>query len=59
VNSDLGLVDSENLPITEIIVHTWQHYDSKKSDIFFDEMKIPKPDYFLGIGGKSHGAMTG
>jgi UDP-GlcNAc3NAcA epimerase len=29
------------------------------SDIFFDEMKIPKPDYFLGIGGKSHGAMTG
>ena len=29
------------------------------SDVFFDEMKIPKPDYFLGIGGKSHGAMTG
>ena len=29
------------------------------SDIFFEEMQIPKPDYFLGIGGKSHGAMTG
>jgi len=29
------------------------------SDIFFDEMQIPKPNYFLGIGGKSHGAMTG
>jgi UDP-GlcNAc3NAcA epimerase len=29
------------------------------SDVFFDEMRIPKPDYFLGIGGKSHGAMTG
>ena len=29
------------------------------SDVFFDEMKIPKPDYFLGIGGNSHGAMTG
>jgi len=29
------------------------------SDIFFEEMKIPKPDYYLGIGGKSHGAMTG
>src|SRR5690554_3422564 len=29
------------------------------SDVFFDEMQIPKPDYFLGIGGKSHGAMTG
>ena len=29
------------------------------SDIFFDEMKIPKPHYNLGINGKSHGAMTG
>ena len=45
--------------IREIIVHTGQHYDANMSDIFFDEMKIPKPDYFLGIGGKSHGAMTG
>lgn len=43
----------------EIIVHTGQHYDANMSDVFFDEMKIPKPDYFLGIGGKSHGAMTG
>ena len=45
--------------IEEVIVHTGQHYDTNMSDIFFDEMKIPKPDYFLGIGGKSHGAMTG
>lgn len=45
--------------IQEIIVHTGQHYDSNMSDIFFDEMHIPKPNYFLGIGGKSHGAMTG
>lgn len=45
--------------IQEIIVHTGQHYDANMSDIFFDEMKIPKPNYFLGIGGKSHGAMTG
>ena len=45
--------------ITEVIVHTGQHYDANMSDIFFEEMKIPKPDYFLGIGGKSHGAMTG
>ncbi|PWS54341.1 non-hydrolyzing UDP-N-acetylglucosamine 2-epimerase [Pseudoalteromonas sp. meg-B1] len=43
----------------EVIVHTGQHYDTNMSDVFFDEMKIPKPDYFLGIGGKSHGAMTG
>ena len=45
--------------IQEVIVHTGQHYDSNMSDIFFEEMHIPKPDYFLGIGGKSHGAMTG
>ena len=45
--------------IEEIILHTGQHYDSNMSDIFFDEMKIPKPNYFLGIGGKTHGAMTG
>lgn len=29
------------------------------SDVFFKEMKIPKPDYILGIGSKSHGFMTG
>ena len=45
--------------IKEVIVHTGQHYDANMSDIFFDEMQIPKPDYFLGIGGKNHGAMTG
>jgi len=45
--------------IEEIIVHTGQHYDSNMSDIFFEQMQIPKPNYYLGIGGKTHGAMTG
>lgn len=45
--------------IKELIVHTGQHYDANMSDIFFEEMNISKPDYYLGIGGKSHGAMTG
>lgn len=45
--------------IKETILHTGQHYDANMSEIFFEEMKIPKPDYFLGIGGKTHGAMTG
>jgi len=45
--------------IKEVIVHTGQHYDKNMSDIFFSELHLPKPDYFLGIGGKSHGAMTG
>lgn len=45
--------------LQEIIVHTGQHYDNNMSDIFFDEMRIPRPDYFLNTGGKSHGAMVG
>lgn len=49
----------KGIDIEEIIIHTGQHYDSNMSDVFFDEMKIPKPNYFLGVGGKSHGAMTG
>ena len=35
--------------IQEVIVHTGQHFDTNMSDIFFDEMKIPKPDYNLHI----------
>jgi len=45
--------------IQEVIIHTGQHYDANMSDIFFEEMGIPMPDYNLGIGGKTHGAMTG
>lgn len=43
----------------EVFVHTGQHYDYNMSDIFFEELNIPKPDYNLGISGGSHGAMTG
>ena len=46
-------------PIHEVLIHTGQHYDINMSDVFFEEMGIPKPDYHLGIGGCSHGAMTG
>lgn len=45
--------------ITEVIVHTGQHYDENMSAIFFEEMYIPKPDHFLDIHGLSHGVMTG
>lgn len=45
--------------ITEVIIHTGQHFDNNMSDIFFEEMSIPKPDYNLNISGLNHGAMTG
>jgi len=45
--------------IREIIVHTGQHFDANMSDIFFAEMEIPKPDYYLEVNSLSHGAMTG
>ncbi|MGJ8665815.1 MAG: non-hydrolyzing UDP-N-acetylglucosamine 2-epimerase [Patiriisocius sp.] len=51
--------EKEEDVIEEIIVHTGQHYDANMSDVFFEQMHIPKPKYQLDINGLSHGAMTG
>ena len=45
--------------IEEVLVHTGQHYDDNMSEIFFREMQIPEPKHHLGIGGGTHGTMTG
>lgn len=45
--------------ISEVLLHTGQHYDSNMSDVFFEELGIPTPQYHLGVGSGAHGAQTG
>ncbi|MDQ3572035.1 MAG: UDP-N-acetylglucosamine 2-epimerase (non-hydrolyzing) [Actinomycetota bacterium] len=41
-------------PASNVVVHTGQHYDTAMSDIFFEELGVPKPDHMLGVGSGSH-----
>ncbi|MFZ2491226.1 MAG: UDP-N-acetylglucosamine 2-epimerase (non-hydrolyzing) [Thermoanaerobaculia bacterium] len=50
---------AKNRLIREVIVHTGQHFDHNMSNIFFEEMEIPAPQYFLDVNSLDHGAMTG
>ena len=45
--------------ITEMIIHTGQHFDHNMSQTFFDQLSIPAPKHNLNIHGSSHGKMTG
>jgi UDP-GlcNAc3NAcA epimerase len=47
------------LDMSEILVHTGQHYDENMSTVFFDELGIPVPERHLHIGSAPHGAQTG
>lgn len=44
--------------VRHLICHTGQHYDEKMSKVFFDELGLPKPDFYLGIGSGSHAVQT-
>lgn len=44
--------------IQHLICHTGQHYDEKMSKVFFDDLELPKPDFYLGIGSGSHAEQT-
>lgn len=56
INRAIKLRFSER--ITEMTLHTGQHYDRELSDVFFEELEIHKPDFNLGVGSAQHGRQT-
>lgn len=50
---------AQSSDLSEVLVHTGQHFDANMSDVFFAELGMPKPNHFLDIHGGGHGAMTG
>jgi UDP-N-acetylglucosamine 2-epimerase (non-hydrolysing) len=48
----------EQLGVLHHIIHTGQHYDDAMSKVFFDDLKMPKPEVYLGVGSASHAVQT-
>ena len=44
--------------VRQVLVHTEQHYDRRMSDAFFEDLDMPEPDYFLGVGSGTHTQQT-
>jgi len=47
-----------NSQVNHLICHTGQHFDKQMSKIFFDELELPVPDFYLGVGGGTHAGQT-
>jgi UDP-N-acetylglucosamine 2-epimerase len=59
VNRAIVELNKRGKRIREIWVHTGQHYDYLMNKVFFEELKLPNPDYHLGVGSGSHAKQTG
>lgn len=57
VNGEAAIHNTQFI-IQHLICHTGQHYDEKMSKVFFDELELPKPDFYLGVGSGSHAEQT-
>ncbi len=51
-------IQNSTFKIEHLICHTGQHYDEKMSKVFFEDLELPKPDFYLGIGSGSHAVQT-
>ncbi|MCB0704418.1 MAG: UDP-N-acetylglucosamine 2-epimerase (non-hydrolyzing) [Saprospiraceae bacterium] len=49
---------SKRPQIESLVLHTGQHYDARMSDVFFRQLELPTPDYYLGVGGGTHTMQT-
>lgn len=52
------ILELKGRSIPQLFVHTGQHYDEKMSAVFFEELSMPKPDVYLGVGSGSHAEQT-
>jgi len=59
VSRAINALNKGKRQIREILVHTGQHYDYLMDKVFFEELKLPKPNYHLRVGSGSHARQTG
>jgi len=58
IKAALMSAEFEKRGLPEILVHTGQHYDYQMSQVFFDQMSLPAPKFYLGVGSGTHAFQT-